>query len=131
MRTALSLLGNGFLTWLVPFVAGMFLYTQDGQPRFDAMLVKSLLLLVAAGTTAALASRWLRRTEDRFVCEGLLIGATWTVVNWGLDAAVLLPLSGMSPGEYMARIGVGLLLLPVVTVAMGAALEGRVPARAA
>lgn len=69
-----------------------------------------------------------RRPQDRQVLdiverEGALLGGTWLLINWVLDAAVLLPLSGMDAGTYMAEIGLRYLMIPIIAVGIGYAVE--------
>lgn len=125
MRKALSIGSHGVLTWLVPFLVGMFLYTPDGQPVMDLLLTKSLLLLVFAAVSAGLLVRWFRRVDSGFAREGLVVGGAWLAVNWALDLAVLVPMSGMSVTDWLGQIGLRYLLLPLMAVAMGTALDGR------
>jgi hypothetical protein len=66
---------------------------------------------------------YFRGVHARFVREGALLGGVWLAINWGLDAAVLLPLSGMDAGTYMAQIGLRYLIIPIIAVGIGAAVE--------
>jgi hypothetical protein len=40
-----------------------------------------------------------------------------------LDAVVLLPLSGMGAGTYMAQIGLRYLTIPIIAIGIGSAAE--------
>jgi hypothetical protein len=45
------------------------------------------------------------------------------VLNFVLDFAVLLPMSGMRVDHYLADIGLRYALIPIMAVAMGAVAE--------
>ncbi|WP_243668479.1 hypothetical protein [Methanoculleus chikugoensis] len=48
----------------------------------------------------------------------------WLLINWALDAVILLPLSGgMDAGTYMAQIGLRYLSIPIIAVGIGYAAE--------
>jgi hypothetical protein len=55
----------------------------------------------------------------RFIREGALLDGVWLRINRALDAVVLLPLSGMEAGTYMAQIGLRYLTIPIIAVGIG------------
>ncbi|MDN7012111.1 hypothetical protein FGW20_03430 [Methanoculleus sp. FWC-SCC3] len=61
--------------------------------------------------------------RNHFVREGALLGGVWLLINWALDAAVLLPLSGMDAGTYMGEIGLCYLMIPIIALGIGYAAE--------
>ncbi len=118
-----KLVGFGFLTWLLPFLLAIPLYSQEGEPLYDIFPIKSVLLVFSAALGTFLILVYFRGVHDRFIREGALLGGTWLLINWALDAAVLLPLSGMDASTYLAQIGLRYLTIPTIAVGIGAAIE--------
>ncbi len=85
--------------------------------------VKSVLLVFSAALGTFLILVYFRGVHDRFIREGALLGGVWLLINWALDALVLLPLSGMDAGTYMAQIGLRYLTIPIIAVGIGYAIE--------
>ena len=125
MRRAAREIGFAFLSWLVPFVAsvGLFPLKASHPPLFE-----SLMGVALAGATAALGCLYLRRAAGHPVVAGARAGGLWVVANWLLDAAMF---SGgpmkMSLAQYAADIGTAYLMIPAITIALGAArYSGRI-----
>jgi hypothetical protein len=119
----IKLVGFGALTWLAPFLLSIPFYSQQGDPLYDIFLIKSILIVFSAALGTFLILIYFRGVHARFVREGALLGGVWLAINWALDAAVLLPLSGMDAGTYMAQIGLRYLIIPIIAVGIGAAVE--------
>lgn len=117
------LIGFGLLTWLLPFLLSLLLYSPEGEPLYDIFLIKSVLLVFSAALGTFLILVYFRNVRARFVREGALVGGVWLLINWALDAVVLLPLSGMDAGTYMAQIGLRYLVIPIIAVGIGYAAE--------
>ena len=130
MKKLAKILGFGFLTWLIPFVAGFFCYSRDGQPLFDVFLVKTIMLLVASLFGTLLLVVYLCKTTSRFLRESMIVGGTWLLVNWILDFVVLVPMMKIDVGTYFAQIGLRYLLIPMTSIALGYVLEKKVVAQA-
>lgn len=130
MSTAkyVRLIGFGILTWLTPFLISVPFYSAEGEPLYDIFLIKSVLLVFSAALGTFLILVYFRGVHTRFICEGVLLGGVWLAINWALDAAVLLPLSGMDAGTYMAEIGLRYLMIPIIAVGIGYAVEQAVRA---
>jgi len=118
-----QLLGFGFLTWLLPFLISIPLYSPEGEPLYDIFLIKSVLLVFSAALGTFLILVYFRNVRTRFVREGVLLGGVWLLINWALDAVILLPLSGMDAGTYMGEIGLRYLMIPIIAVGIGYAAE--------
>ena len=115
----------GFLTWLVPFVVAIFFYTQEGQLRIDIFLFKSIMMVVGSVCGASFLLLYFKKVTERHCREGFLIGQIWLAINWALDFAVLIPMSGMAVGTYVAQIGLRYLMIPVFSVMLGCALSAQ------
>jgi hypothetical protein len=122
-RKSIKLVGFGLLTWLLPFLISVPLYSPEGEPLYDIFLIKSILLVVSAALGTFLILAYFRDVHARYLREGALLGAIWLLINWALDFAVLLPLSGMDVGTYMVQIGLRYLVIPIIAIGIGAAIE--------
>jgi hypothetical protein len=127
MDRNLRILISGFVVWLIPFLVSIPLYPQ-GQPVYDLQVVKSILIVVGGAVGALLALWYLREIERDFMKEGAILGIAWFVISSVLDILVLVYLfHGMDPASWAGQIGIRYLLMPVMTTAMGAAMELRGP----
>lgn len=125
MNRNLKILITGLLAWLIPFLVSIPLYPQ-GQPVYDLQVVKSILIVVGGVTGALLALWYLRDIREDFVREGAVLGITWFAISCALDILVLVYLfQGMDLATWAGEIGIRYLLMPIMTTAMGAAMELR------
>lgn len=44
----------GFLSWLIPFVVSVLLYTRDGKPVVEILFFKSIMVVVGSVSAAVL-----------------------------------------------------------------------------
>ncbi|MFA7199339.1 MAG: hypothetical protein WC093_08590 [Methanoculleus sp.] len=125
MSTAkyVRLIGFGLLTWLLPFLISVPFYSAEGEPLYDIFLIKSVLLVFSAALGTLLILIYLRGIRDNFVRETALLGGVWLLINWALDAVILLPLSGMDAGTYMAQVGLRYLIIPITAIGIGYAAD--------
>lgn len=119
MNKNLKILLFGFLTWLIPFVSGFFFYSREGQLLIDIFLFKSIMIVVASITGASLLVLYFRALEKDYLREGITVGLVWFTINILLDLVALVPMSGMSIGDYFAQIGLRYLIIPTMGIAMG------------
>jgi len=124
-----KLFGFGILTWLLPFLVSVPLYSPEGEPLYDIFLIKSVLIVFSTAIGTLLILVYFRGIRDNFVREGALLGGVWLLINWALDAVVLLPLSGMDAGTYMGQIGLRYLNILIIAVGIGYAAEHAVRGR--
>jgi hypothetical protein len=69
---------------------------------------------------------YFKGVKQDFVREGLMIGLLWLAISLIIDLPLMLsggPMQ-MTLAEYVADIGVTYLLIPVVTVGLGAVIAG-------
>ena len=109
----------GFLTWLIPFLAGFLFYSPDGQPTIDALTFKAIMIVVGSITGAILLVFYFRKIDKNYLPEGLIVGMAWFVINILLDLLILVPMSKMAIGTYFAQIGFEYLTIPTMSIAMG------------
>lgn len=111
----------GLLVWLVPFVVAFIIFPlrESSRPLFE-----SIMPVAVASVTVALAVRYMRLVARDHLREGAVIGALWFVMCVLIDAPLMLfggPMA-MSIGEYMGDIGLTYVIIPVITVGIGAAV---------
>lgn len=115
-----KLFGLGLLMWFIPFAVSFAVFPlhQNQRPLFE-----SVMAVTVAATAVGLGVRWLRTVPRPSVTLGLQAGLLWLVVCLAIDAPLML-LGGpmqMSPGAYLADIGVTYLMIPVVTSGLAVA----------
>ena len=110
----------GFLVWLVPFVVAFLIFPlrESSRPLFE-----SIMPVAIAVVTVVFAVTYLRRTKQAALREGALLGLVWFVISVAIDAPLMLfggPME-MTVAQYAADIGITYLMIPVITVGIGAA----------
>lgn len=119
MNKNLKILLFGILAWLIPFILSFFFYSREGELQINIFLFKSIMIVVGSITGAVLLVLYFRALEKNYLKEGITVGLAWFAVNILLDLVVLIPMSGMSIGDYFAQIGLRYLVIPVMSIAMG------------
>ena len=119
MNKNLRILVFGILAWLIPFIASIFFYSREGELQIDIFLFKSIMIVVGSITGAVLLVLYFRTLEKNYLKEGIVVGVLWFAINILLDLVVLIPMSGMSVGDYFAAIGIRYLVIPVMAIAIG------------
>jgi hypothetical protein len=115
----------GFLAWLIPFVTSFFFYTREGKLTIDIFLFKSIMIVVGSVSAAFLLISYFKTISANHLREGVIVGLAWFSINIGLDLLVLIPMSGMSIPDYFVQIGLRYLVIPAMSIAVGAALENK------
>jgi hypothetical protein len=109
----------GFLTWLIPFIVAIPFYGRDGALLIDTMLFKSLMIVVASITSAAIMVWFFSLVTTSYAREALITGTVWLVMNWALDLVILVGLLGMAPLDYILQIGLRYIMIPAMVLAAG------------
>lgn len=122
MKQPIKLIGFGLLTWLVPFIVAIFFYTADGELAIDKFLFKSIMLVVAGIFNTTLLVLMFRTVTDEYIRTGIIIGLTWLAINIGLDLIVLVGMLDTNLATYFREIGLGYLIIPIISIAMGKAI---------
>lgn len=115
----------GFLAWLIPFAASFLFYSREGKLTIDIFLFKTIMIVVGATTGAFLLVSYFKRIEKNYFREGIIVGSTWFGINILLDLLVLIPMSGMLIADYFTQIGLRYLVIPAMSITVGAALANR------
>jgi len=111
----------GVGVWAIPFAVAFVIFPlrQSARPLFE-----SLMPIAIAGAVVGFAVPYFRRVRAVFVGEGLRVGLLWVLICMAIDAPLMLfggPMK-MTIGQYMADIGVAYLMIPVITLGIGAAV---------
>lgn len=120
MKLPEKILIFGFLTWLIPFLIAIPLYSPSGEPAIDEGLFKSIMIITGAATGAILLWKIYTVPMDHPMRQGIIIGIVWLLMNWMLDGIILLPLSHMSVSRYFFDIGLRYLMIPIMSTLVGA-----------
>jgi hypothetical protein len=106
--------------WLIPFVVAflVFFLHESARPLFE-----SIMAVAVTASAVVLGLLYMRRVDENYVKEGLVLGALWFLICIVIDAPLMLfggPMK-MTFADYMSDIGVTYLIIPVVTVGLGIA----------
>jgi uncharacterized membrane protein YpjA len=115
----------GFLAWLIPFVTSIFFYTREGVLTIDVFLFKTIMIVVGSTSAAFLLISYFKKIDTSYLKEGIIVGLTWFGINILLDLLVLIPMSGMSVADYFTQIGLRYLVIPVMSIMVGASLTNK------
>jgi hypothetical protein len=121
---AQMLLLFGFLTWLLPFAASFFFY----DPASASMTIgndafKSIMVVFSALVGTLLLVRYFDAVKKDYAREGLVAGAVWMAMNLIIDFVVLVPIMKVDAPAYFMSIGIRYLMVPIISVGMGMAIE--------
>jgi uncharacterized membrane protein YpjA len=115
----------GFLAWLIPFISAFFFYSKEGGLAIDIFLFKTIMIVVGSIVGAFLLVSYFKRLRANYLMEGIIVGITWFVISILLDIFILIPMSEMSLPSYFTEIGLRYLVMPVMSIMVGAALENK------
>ncbi|TFG50770.1 MAG: hypothetical protein E4H37_08835 [Gemmatimonadales bacterium] len=114
----------GLLIWLIPFAVAFVIFPlrESSRPLFE-----SIMPVAIAVATVMFGVLYFRRVTRQHLREGILIGLIWLVMCLLIDMPLML-LGGpmqMTLSEYISDIGVTYLMIPVITIGMGAVVGQR------
>jgi len=115
----------GFLAWLIPFVSAFFFYSKEGGLVIDIFLFKTIMIVVGAIIGAFLLVFYFKKINNSYLREGIIVGLAWFSINILLDLLVLVPMSEMVLTDYFAQIGLRYLIIPVMSIMVGAVLSNK------
>ena len=114
----------GFLTWLLPFAASFFFYDPSAsRMTIDNDAFKSIMVVFSTLVGTLLLVKYFDAVKKDYVKEGLVVGVVWAAMNWAIDFAVLVPLMKVDTPTYFMSIGMRYLVVPIISVGMGMAIE--------
>ena len=112
----------GFVIWLVPFATGVSAFLLSPSPLLTfASDTGAVLVLSVLGAAAA----YFRRVRQAFFREGLALGVVWVAMCVAIDVPLLLGPMHMSLEYYFSDVGVSYLVIPAITLGIGALLDMR------
>jgi hypothetical protein len=116
MKKLGHMLSYGASCWFIVFGASLAMTPWRMHER---ALFESVIPVVLAATTVALALRFFRRAAPRSIAAGASCGVVWATVNVALD----LPLFSwgpmkMAPADYFKDIGIVYAMIPVITTGL-------------
>lgn len=111
----------GAFIWLIPFAVAFAIFPlrESSRPLFE-----SIMPVVVTVATVVFGVSYFRRVTERHVREGVAVGALWFGICVLVDSPLML-LGGpmqMTIGQYFADIGLTYLIIPAITVGIGAVL---------
>ncbi|WP_406655931.1 hypothetical protein V7O62_08795 [Methanolobus sp. ZRKC2] len=115
----------GFLSWLIPLVASFFFYTSEGELTIDIFLFKSIMIVVGSITASILLISYFKKIYSDFLKEGIILGLVWFFINILMDLIVLVQMWDMPFEDYFTQIGLRYVVIPVMCITVGAALENK------
>lgn len=124
MRKHLKIVLYGFLSWVIPFVASLLFYSKEGL-LINVFLFKSIIIVVGSISAAILLVSYFKKISRAYLKEGVIVGVVWLGINILLDLLVLIPMSGMSNEEYISKIGIIYMVIPVMSITVGKTLENK------
>ncbi len=107
--------------WVFVFVVAMFAFPlrANERPLFESIMPVALTLAVVV-----VSVRYFKTVTKRFAYIGFCLGLIWLAVNIIID---LFMFSGgpmkMTLADYIKDIGVTYLLIPIIPIGIGLALE--------
>lgn len=109
----------GFLTWLIPFVASLPFFDQNGELVGDIFTFKATMSLLYTAVSVFFIVLVLRDKETDFFTAGLVLGLVWTALNLVMDLIVLVGLFGNEPATWFWQTGVGYFNMIPLGLAIG------------
>jgi hypothetical protein len=118
-----TLLGFGFLMWLLPFASSFLVFPLKAASR---PLFESIMAVIVAATATVLAVLYLRRHQRNFLQEGAWLGLAGFALNVLIDQVMFSrgPMQ-MSFADYWKDIGLTYLMIPIITCGFGYLLDWR------
>jgi len=112
----------GFFIWLIAFVVAFLIWPihQSNRPFFE-----SIMPVILSASTVFFSYKYFEKVTAHFVKEGLYFGIVVTVINWLIDAALMLTPSPMqmTPGAYFQDIGFTYFMILPITLGFGMILQ--------
>jgi hypothetical protein len=120
MRSPWRAVLYGLAVWVIPFVVALAIkpLRESSRPLFE-----SIMPVTVAAATAVFGWSYFRRVHRHYLREGILLGLLWMAMCILIDLPLMLsPPMSWTIGQYVADVGLTYLLIPMITIAMGAAL---------
>ena len=108
----------GFLIWLIAFAVAFLIFPirESNRPFFESIMPVTISIV-----TAFFAFKYLSKIESNFTKEALYLGIIVIVINWLIDALIMLPPSPMQMtlSAYFQDIGFTYFMILPITLGFG------------
>ncbi len=108
----------GFIIWIFAFLVAFLIFPihDSNRPFFESVMPVAISI-----ATVFFTYRYFSAVETNFIREGWNLGFVFIIVNWVLDAALMLTPSPMQMGvmEYIYDIGFTYLMILPITLGFG------------
>ncbi len=123
MRSIKSTLVYGFLVWLIPFIVGFLLFPIH---EFNRILFESIMPVVVTISAVLFTILYFKKQKSDYFKEGISLGITWLIISIVIDLLLFMwgPMK-MTFLDYMIDIGLTYLIIPIITIGMGALIENK------
>lgn len=89
----------------------------------DIFLIKTIMIVVSSAIGGFLLVKYFQTVEKNYLKESILLWLIWLVMNWFLDFAILIPMSGMVFQDYVIQIGLRYLMISIFSISIGTILS--------
>ncbi len=118
MKSFKKALLYGFFVWLIVFITAFLIFPIHETNR---IFFESIMPVVISIVTSFFTFRYLSKVESNFIKEGLYFGVVVTVMNWIIDAVLILSPSPMQMtlSDYFQDIGFTYFMILPITLGFG------------
>jgi hypothetical protein len=120
MKTTGRIWVYGLFIWIIGMAVATALWPLHAS---RLPLFKSLLVVTMTAAGMFFTVRVFDSVRSGYIRTGFRAGLVWTVLNWALDAVVLVGLLKTPAGMYVMDVGLRYLAIPVITIGCGILLE--------
>ena len=108
----------GVLIWLIVFALSFLIFPIHESNR---IFFESIMPVLLSIVTSFFAFKYLSKVESNFIKEGLYFGIIVTVINWIIDAMLMLSPSPMQMTlpDYFQDIGFTYFMILPITLGFG------------
>jgi uncharacterized membrane protein YpjA len=121
MKRVARELGFALMAWFVPFAVSVCVFPlrERDRPLFEVLMSFTLTV-----NTTLLGLIYSHRVTENRLRRAIGIGLTWMVANWLIDLAMFSrgPMQ-MPLRQYLHEIAGAYLVIPVITLGLGAAAK--------
>lgn len=112
----------GFLVWLLPFIVAFLIYPihESHRPLFE-----SIMPIVITISLIVFSYLYFKNIDKNVKAEGAKLGIIFLLISLIIDLIMFMPNSPMHMNllEYINDIGLTYLMIPVITIGMGYAID--------
>ncbi len=108
----------GFLIWLIVFAIAFLIFPVHETNR---AFFESIMPVIISIVTSLFTFKYLSKVESNFIKEGLYFGIIVTLINWIIDAVLMLSPSPMQMTfpDYFFDIGFTYFMILPITLEFG------------